>query len=193
MAIHDQAAKKSDFLNFINRTPTFWITCVNALQSTTIMSLGRIFDQRSPHNLDVLIGMGQRGAAIFSKSSLESRILKRPVNVQDRPTWIDDLLRDAYQPTPADFRLIRKLVRNHRRIYCDRYQDLRHLWFAHRIATEEQILQVFAKTNVDELKELLDFLHLIYSELWQLFFNGRKLALADPRPVSDMPNSQRVA
>ena len=117
MAVHDQAAKNSEFLNFINRTPTFWITCVNSLQTTTIMALGRIFDQNSAHNLDVLIRMAQRGAAIFSKSSLESRILKRDVDREDRPKWIDDILQDAYQPTTDDFRLIRKLVQNYRRIY----------------------------------------------------------------------------
>jgi AbiU2 len=181
MAIHAAARENVAFYHFLNRTPMFWIRCVNALHADSIMSLGRVFDQDSLHNLDRLIRMAQSNPAIFSKASLERRIVPSGT---PRPPWIDEVLRDAYQPTPQDFRILRKLIERRRKIYCASYRDLRNLRFAHRAADSETIAKVYEATNVDELQTLLGFLRFIHSELSRLFDNGRKLTLHDQSSAS---------
>jgi len=141
-----------------------------------IITVGRIFDQDTPHNLDSLVRLAQEHSEIlFSKRSLERRVLRR---ADDRPQWLDDLLVDAYEPTVADFRKIRKLIRDQRRIYEVKYRDLRHRVYAHKVVSEpNEAAALFAKTNIGELKHLLAFLASLYQQLWTLFFNGRPLDL----------------
>jgi hypothetical protein len=176
LAIHAAAAQHSQFHAFLNRTPLWWNTCLAALQTASIITIGRIFDQDTPHNLDSLVKIARdHSETLFSKKSLERRILRRG---DDRPQWLDGFLVDAYEPTVADFRKIRRLIRDQRKIYEENYRDLRHRLYAHKVVSEpNEVAALFAKTNIDELKRLLAFLASLYQQLWALFFNGRPLTL----------------
>ena len=91
-----------------------------------------------------------------------------------------------YQPlqTPDDFRRLRADVRRHRRVYEANYRDLRNRLFAHKkVSAQADIDALFAKTNIQELKEILAFLGKLYEALWQLFFNGRKPVLRPSPPA----------
>jgi hypothetical protein len=84
---------------------------------------------------------------------------------------------DAYEPTVDDFRKIRTLVRNQRRVYETNYRELRHHWFAHKVVSDPSVL--FAKTNIGELKRLLALLISLYRQLWALFFHGSPFTVDD--------------
>ena len=72
---------------------------LGALQTAAFITLGRIFDQKSAHNLDVLIRMAQNHSDIFSKVALYHRGQgTNPVP----PEWLDDYMRDVYEPTPEE-------------------------------------------------------------------------------------------
>jgi hypothetical protein len=60
VALNGYAFKSKTALAALNDTPLFWNTVKGALQSSTWMVLGRIFDQKSPHNVDKLVQMTQR-------------------------------------------------------------------------------------------------------------------------------------
>jgi hypothetical protein len=175
LALYDAAARHFHFQQFLNRNAMWWNTCLGSLQTATIISLGRIFDQNSTHNLDSFLRLScDEAKTLFSKTSLENRILQ---NGPERPPWLDAIVSDAYEPTSEDFRLIRKLAGVQRRIYEDNYRDLRHLWFAHKVVSDPSVL--FAKTNIGELKRMLGFLASLYQQFWSLFFNGTALRPTD--------------
>lgn len=178
LKIHRAASEHPRFHAFLNRTPLWWNTCLAALQASSIITIGRIFDQSTPHNIDTLIRTAQSNATtLFSKASLEARILGRGQG-GDRPLWLDGILADAYTPTVEDFRKIRGLIRDQRKIYESNYRELRHQVFAHKVASQpEEITALFAKTNIGELERLLEFLAALYKQLWSLYFNGRTLTL----------------
>jgi AbiU2 len=84
----------------------------------------------------------------------------------------------VYEPGPADFRRLRADVARQRRIYEDRYRELRHKVFAHKgLSHPQQITALFARTNIREMQRMLAFLMAPHQALWQLFNNGRKPTL----------------
>lgn len=179
LTVHAVAADHKPVHRLLNTAPLFWKTNLGALQTAVFIALGRIFDQNSTHNLDQLLRIAQDNLSIFSKASLGAR---RQGGSSTPPDWLAEYLRDAYVPTPADFRRLRAHVRKRRRVYEARYRDLRRRLFAHReVSARADIDALFAKTNIRELQKMLAFLGSLYEALWQLFFNGRKPVLRPRR------------
>ena len=178
LAVHAVAAGHKSVYQLLNQAPLFWNTISGALQTAALIALGRVFDQRSAHNLDRVLRIAQDNRQIFSKAALGRR--KQGKN-SAQPKWLEEYLRDTYEPTPMDFRRIRTHIRKRRKIYENNYRDLRHKWFAHKEVSEQaEITALFDKTNIRELQQLFAFLGSLHEALWQLFFNGRKPVL---RPV----------
>jgi hypothetical protein len=179
LAVHAVAAHRKAVRRLLNETPLFWNTCLAALQTASFMTLGRIFDHDSDHNLSKLLRITQDHPEIFSKAALGRR---KQGNNPEPATWLTEYLGDSYEPTARDFRRIRAHVRKRRKIYESNYRDIRHKWFAHKAVSDQtEIAALFSKTNIRELEQLLAFLRSLYEALWQLFFNGRKPIL---RPLS---------
>lgn len=179
LAVHAVAADHKSVHQLLNEAPLFWNTSLGALQTAAFMALGRIFDQKSPHNLDVLIRMAQKHPDIFSKTALGRR--KQGTNPAP-PEWLDDYLRDAYEPTSQDFRRLRAHIHKWRKIYESNYRNIRHKLFAHKELSEQaETDALFEKTNVKELQRMSVFLGSLYDALWHLFFNGRKPILRPRR------------
>ena len=175
LAVHAAAARNKRIYALLNRTPLFWNTCLGALQAAHLVALGRVFDQGSNHNVDALIRLAQKNADIFSKTELGRR--KQGHNASP-PAWLGGYLAAAYEPTPADFRRLRAEVKKWRRIYEDKYRDLRHKVFAHRALSQEtESAALWQKTNIRELEKLHAFLISLHECLQELYFNGRKPVL----------------
>jgi hypothetical protein len=185
LALHNVAASSKPVYSLLNTAPLFWNTNLGALQICAFIALGRVFDQDSPHNLDILLGIAQKYPQIFSKEALGRR--KQGAN-PDPPVWLDDYLRSVYEPTPEDFRNLRKSVKKWRTIYVSNYRDIRHKLFAHKeVSDHAETDALFAKTTIGELQSLFAFLRSLYQALWKLFFNGLKPDLSAPagRTVQD--------
>jgi hypothetical protein len=189
LTVHAVATDHKTVHNLLNQSPLFWNTCLAALQTASIMALGRIFDQKSNHNLATLLRITQDHPEIFSKLALARR---RQGNEPEPPSWLASYLEGTYEPTPIDFRRIRGHVRKRRRIYENNYRDIRHKWFAHKeVSDQAEIAVLFGKTNIRELQRLFAFLGSLYEALWELFFNGRKPLLRPLRysvkRIRDLP------
>ncbi len=189
-AVHNVAADQQQVRALLNQAPLFWNTCLGALQTASIIALGRVFDQSSEHNIDRVLGIAQKNLGIFSKSALG---LRKQGNGPTRPVWLDDFLRDVYEPTAKDFRRLRAHINKRRKIYNSNYADLRHKWFAHKeVSDPEQAAELFGKTNIRELQKIFAFLGKLYRALWELFFNGRKPVLRplrySTRRMRDLPS-----
>ena len=57
----------------MNTTPLFWLTTQYALLLSALVALGRIFDQKSAHNIDRLIAAASKNPSIFSRVALAKR------------------------------------------------------------------------------------------------------------------------
>ncbi len=179
LAVDAVAGEHKDVHRLLNRAPLFWNTALGALQTSTFIALGRVFDQKSKHNLDRLLKIAQSNMAIFSKEALAGRKRRINANADD---WIDEYLRDVYVPNADDFRRLRRHVAKRRTVYEDNYRALRHKIFAHKeISAQEDVQALFSKTNVRELQQLLIFLRRLHEALWQLYHNGHKPTLRPAR------------
>ena len=151
----------------------FWSTVLDGLITSAFITLHRIFDQESKHNIDQLLKIARANLQIFSKSSLRARKVDGSPNASE---WIEEYMKSAYEPVPDDFRKrLRNHVKRYRKMYEDNYRDLRTKVFAHKdLSDESEIQSLFAKTNVRELEHLFVFPLQLYEALWQLYENGRK-------------------
>jgi hypothetical protein len=175
-AINDSARENEGVLALLNEAALFWKTICGALQTAGFVTLGRIFDQDSTHNLDKLLRLAEDHREIFSKAALAGR---RQGRNTPAPEWLDEYVQSVYEPETSDFRLLRKQIAEKRRTFESNYKEIRRQFFAHKaISKPEQIAELFGRTNVDELKQLLAFLLSVHEALWQLFNNGRRPDIA---------------
>jgi hypothetical protein len=179
LGVHAIASEDEEVHGLLNQAPLFWKSVLGALQTSTFIALGRVFDQNSKHNVDRLLKMGQSNMPIFSKTALAERKQRSSANADE---WLAKYLLDVYVPTANDFRRLRRYVAKKRIIYEQNYRAVRHQFFAHReVSQQAEIQALFAKTNVQELQQLLVFLLRLYEALWQLYHNGRKPSLRPAR------------
>lgn len=185
LAVNSIALSSEPVNILLNTAPRFWNTNVHALQVSAIMALGRVFDQRSPHNLDKLLKIAQDNLEIFSKEAIGRRKQKQGANLA--PSELDDYLRGAYEPTPEDFRNLKNCVKKWRRIYESNYRDMRDKLFAHKeVSDPSKFDALVAKTNIGELQNLFAFLLSFELKLFALFFNGYKPNLSTSAEWTEM-------
>jgi hypothetical protein len=179
LLIHASAGARRPVFRLLNTAPLFWKTILGGLQTAAFVSLGRIFDQKSTHNLGGLLRLAQDNPQIFSKASLAQR---KQGSSKTPPHWLDSYLKHAYVPKPSDFRPLRGYVSKHHKIYVEKYRPLRHQIFAHKgLSDAADVSALFARTNIRELERMLIFLMSLYNALWQLFVNGNRPALRPHR------------
>lgn len=171
----------------LNKAPLFWNTSLGALQTATLVTLGRVFDpDPNNHSITRLLSLAHGNLELFSKEALAER--KRELSA-DADQWLPKYLQSVYVPNSGDFRRLKRYIAIRRRTYEDNYRPLRHKFFAHRSASESiDVAALFAKTNIRELQQLLVFLRRMHEALWQLFFNGNKPTL---RPARHSMNRMR--
>lgn len=190
LSLHSIISEKKKTLRIINRTPLFWNTTLAALQTSFFIVLGRIFDQKSKHNIYRLLKVAQDNINIFSKAALANRKRRDSDNADE---WLDDYLKTVHEPTIKDFRDFRKKVKEYRKIYESNYQDIRNKLFAHKAVSDpEEVQALFSKANIKELQKVFVFVNAFYRVLWELFNNGRKPVLRKMRySVESMKRDQK--
>lgn len=155
LAFHKYASGRSPAVTAINKNALFWRTSLGALQTALFITLGRIFDKdpRS-HGIDRLLSEAAQNPQIFSRVRQSGR--------------------EAYVPTPNDFRRLSRYVARKRKIY-KAYGRIRNKVFAHNDAQSSQKRDaLFGKTQLGELQRLVLSLRAFHEVLWQLYHNGRK-------------------
>src|ERR1700730_3347819 len=83
LTIHQIAGELKSVFRLVNNAALFWKTTLASLQTATLIALGRIFDTRSPHDIDSIVAFAENNPEIFSK---------------------------GYKPSAADFRRMRKYI-----------------------------------------------------------------------------------
>jgi AbiU2 len=177
LTMHAVAAEDKAVRQLFNTFPLFWLTTLRSLQTSLFMVLGRIFSQGSEHNIDALLKLAETDREIFSRESLATR--KRSIAGLDVQAYVSD----AHIPTSEDFRGFRREVKEWRRIYETNYREVRNQIFAHaEVSQPEDVHDLFAKTNIQELELLVTDLVALHSRLQGWLQNGT-------RPVAARVNS----
>lgn len=172
MAIQHAASKSRKLLNRLNNTPLFWVSCSAALQSSTYISLGRIFDTTSNYNVAALLDAMEKNLELFQREGLASR--KRNGS-EDDPSWLPEYLERAYYPTIKDVNRLRAMVKKYRVIYERAIKPARNKYLAHREKEEHaEVKALFARGTVREVWRLTTFLYQLYDVLWEQLYNGRR-------------------
>jgi hypothetical protein len=138
------------------------------------------------------VGLAQRGRALFLKPSLA----RRKCQGGPPPSWLNEFVAEAYEPTPQDFRQLRAHVDKARRIYHARYRDLRTRVFAHTLAHgETEVAPITSQANIHELKRLISSLLSLHAALFGLFWDGRPPTIRrlrfSAKPLKDVGRNDR--
>jgi len=176
-------ARNPEVLEKMRETPMFWRTTRYALLMSAFVVLGRIFDQdpKSLHNIDKLMTAVSGSIGALSRAGLQQRRVVQGMTPADAAAYAST----KYDLTTDDVRAIRKEVAKWRKVYEATYRDIRHKIFAHKSVSSTNADAMMAKTNIDEMKEILGFLNALYRSLSQLHANG---LVPDLTPtVFDMP------
>jgi HEPN superfamily AbiU2-like protein len=175
LGIRAITAERPDVLAAVNRNPMFWISSKESLLISTFIWLGRVFDQRSAHNLNLLLRMVERNLPVLNRDALRER--KARVIT---PEQAAEYVKEKHEMTVEDVRSLRNEVRGWRKIYEPVYREIRD-HFAHNKHGVSDFDALLAKTNIEEMKRMFGFLHALHEGLVELYLNGR-----NPLPLPDI-------
>jgi hypothetical protein len=172
--------RKKKTLEALNATPLFWITVRSGLAQYALIALGRVFDQRSPRNMDTILRLTYESRQrVFSKDALA---LRKRIASDNADEWLAAFMERASAPAIADFKRLSRLVKKYRKIYDTQYHVIRNKTLAHtEIVDGAELAALYAKTNIRNLERLPIFLNTFHKALWELFYNGRRPRLRPMR------------
>lgn len=172
LSIHAIGHKDKKVFDSINTTPIFWNTILNALQHSTFITLGRIFDIGSDHSIHVLRKLSENNIDLFSKESFKNRWLKD----DDRKKvdhWLPGYIDNLYVPSVKDFRKFRLFIAQQQKIYEKIYRPVRDHFGHKKYSKNEDVKVLFDRIQIRELEKFCVQLKNIHESLWQLYHNGR--------------------
>ncbi len=179
MAVQHAASLSEKLLARLNLTPQFWLVHLAATQTACYIAVGRIFDTRSPFNVDELINAFERDIDQFSRQALEAR---KSEGASSRPSWLDEYLEQAHYPDSRDVARLRRHVARHREFYKRAVKPVRHKVLAHREKHNHQDVQaLYGQGKLREMWRTVTFLLALHDALWEQFHNGRKPVLKPTR------------
>ncbi len=172
LSLQATLAEKKNLRDAVNENPLFWKTALAAMQTSFFITLGRVFDTNSKHNLFALLKYAEEHSEIFSLDSLAARKRAQSANADE---WLQEYLAAAHVPIPEDFVRLRRRAQHYDRIYRKSYKKIRNKIYAHKEATDSSKVQsLFAKTKVRELENIFVYLNKVHDCLWELLSNGRE-------------------
>lgn len=177
LEINNSASADKEIYEALNKNPTFWNINLYGLQSSFFIVLGRIFDDgKDAHSIHKFIASCLANPQFFSKEALA----KRRQGGGEKPEWLNGYIEKAYEPSIQDLRTLKKALSGYRKTFDDIYRDIRHYVFAHKIAKEAEILsELFGRTKIGDIENMLYFLYDLLEVIWQLYHNGRKQTLGE--------------
>ena len=170
MSIQHAASKSKKLLNRLNITPTFWAICEVALQSSSYISIHRIFNKDSKYNIYALLDSMEQNLIIFQREALSGR----KCEILTNPADLNNYLSNTYFPTVKDVTRLRKLVSKYNIIYDRAVRPVRNKYLAHRVATQVESQALYATGKIREFWRLTTFLLKLNNVLWKQYHNGEK-------------------
>jgi hypothetical protein len=183
MAIHHTYSVEHSVKKTLDGLGLVTLTVLAGLQTSLVVTLGRIFDDKSKYTIHKLLKFMREHPELFSTEALRARKARwsRPAPVN---SWIHTCV--SHAPTLEDFNELGKMVSPHRKMYDEKIDAIRDKWFAHREVHSLQANELFAKTELGEVEDTLSFLLGFGNAIWQWYYNGSK-----PILVKDFDTTER--
>jgi hypothetical protein len=183
--IQNRTASEEELLNALNRTPLSWIFTRHSLQVTLFITLGRVFDvDNDAFSVDDLLKCCIEEIDIFEPENLRTRKIADIKGSE--PEWLPEYIAKAYKPTAEDFNRLRGEVAKRRRVFEEVYRPIRHKLIAHNDKEYmDKADELWAETNIQELEEIIWFLHDLKETMFNTFHNGSKPDLIGREPDID--------
>lgn len=171
--INNVASSNADIRHVMNQNALSWRVAVHSLQTTFIITLGRIFDNDGRSlSVETLLEMCKANLGMFGGDALRAR--KMATMNGDEPDWLNDYVRDAYTPTVDDIDNLLAQAQKEKELYREVYNPIRSKVMAHRDwASAFKVGELFEKTSIGQIQEILDFLFQVESVIWDLLYNGQ--------------------
>ena len=166
-------SKDDELYQRINVNALSWNVITHSLQSTFFITIGRLFDiDGAAFSVHAFLRSCIENIGQFSLEALRQRKIDDNGGVV--PDWLDDYMANSYTPTENDFQRIRGEVSKYQKVYEDIYKPIRHQLIAHKEKESiEKADELFGKTNIGHIEELLDFFHQIENIVFDLLHNGK--------------------
>lgn len=177
LTVNTEINANERLLDALNLYPSFWKITFHSLQQNTLLVLGRIFDKNNrSRSIQSIVRVCIEHPEFFSKEALKTRRITEDASVE-KAEWLNDWLNKAFIPKSDDFGELNVLVQGCITTWSSAYAALRNKLVAHRDKlTKEGAAEIYAKTRVAEITELLQRLHSIEQALVELCMNGRALS-----------------
>lgn len=173
LTVNAEIAANENLLDALNRNPSFWVITVRALQHNAILTLGRIFD-KDPRSMSIriLTKACTEHPEIFSREALRARRAK-----DEKQDWFEHYIANAFEPDAAHFKILEDEVTACIGIWNAAYEPIRNKVVAHRDRlSKEAVAELFAKTKVAEISDLLQRVYTIEYALQELLWNASRLS-----------------
>ncbi|MDP2502153.1 hypothetical protein BCT47_18360 [Vibrio splendidus] len=172
------ASADKQILTALKRTPSSWNIFLHSLQTTTFISLGRIFDPNSnSFSIHRLARYCSKNINEFDRTNLKIRKMDGDVK---EPEWLEEYLNGAYYPNKGDIKRLREEISSHRTTYETKYKPIRNKVMAHKdfskIGKNEEL---FGKTNITELEGIISFCNQVKLGIQEQYWNGRKITFTN--------------
>jgi hypothetical protein len=169
--INNVASGDAKVYRALNENALTWNIIKHSLLTTFFVILGIIFD----------VGDGAFSVHAFLRVCIEnidqfSIEALRERKLRDRdipPDWLEGYLSKAYVPCEKDFQKLKCETSKHHKEYMKIYRPIRNKVITHKEQqTIENVAEVFGKTSIGQIQEILNFLFQIENLVFQLLFNG---------------------
>ena len=163
----------------LNENALSWNIITHSLQNTFFVTLGRIFDvDGNAFSIHAFLRACIENIDQFSVEALRERKIRE---ANGKTTgWLEDYLSDAYVPCESDFQRLRGETSKRHKQYEEIYRPIRNKVIAHKEQqTIENVDELFGKTSIDQIEEILNFLFQVQSIVFELLFNGRLCAIGE--------------
>jgi hypothetical protein len=169
-SINFAAAPRPELIARLDKHAGFWNTVLGALQTSSIVALGRIYDQRKDVlSARKLVTHASAHRAMFTRASLAERVAHRFPSEAE----VQEFVALAHEPTQVDFDLLNGQLATHTDLYETTIQPIRHNVFAHAgHITRNEMLAMFANVPMADLERLTVFPLQLWRALWQCYHNG---------------------
>jgi hypothetical protein len=178
-SINVVASKDNAVHRAMNSEALSWNAITHSLQTTALITLGRIFD--TDHGaLSVHSYLNKCISSLdqFGPDHLRQRKI-RLANGAPTP-WLDDYIADAEYPEKEDFRDLKRTAKQFQKRYEAIYKPIRNQVLAHSdLSTVGNAQALFAKTRIGDIQETLEFLYQLCQVVFQFLHNGRRTKLTD--------------
>lgn len=186
--VNSVASADKQILAALNRTPSSWNIFLHSLQTTTFISLGRIFDSNGgSFSIHRLARYCSKNINEFDRTNLKSRKMD---GYAEEPEWLEEYLNTAYYPNQGDIKRLKEEISSYRRIYEKKYKPIRNKVMAHNDFSKiGKNGELFGKTNITELESIISFCNQVKLGIQEQYWNGRKITFTNDPIFDDLDQS----